>query len=217
MSFTIIAQLIDLLYPYYCVGCGHSGTLLCDDCYCEIDYYYTQVLLDLEPRYIDEYLVSAHLEGVGRKLVHTLKYSGVTEVASYIGELIYQSTEWPDADLVTAVPLHAKRLGERGFNQAALIAQTVASRAGIPYADLLLRTSNTPHQAQLQNKTDRVLNITDYFALKKRDDKQRSLKGLHVILIDDVATTGITLNQCAKVLKSAGCQKVTAITFAHGK
>lgn len=217
MSFTIIAHLLDLLYPYYCVGCGQTGTLLCDGCYCEIDYYYTDVRLDLEESYIDSYLVAAHLEGVGRKLVHTLKYSGVTKAAEYLGKCIYLATEWPDADLITAVPLHKQRLGERGFNQAALIAQKLSSLTGISYSDLLLRTTNTPHQAKLGSKSERVQNITDYFALKKTDDTKQSLNNLHIMLIDDVATTGITLNQCAKVLKDNGCRMVTALTFAHGK
>lgn len=209
--------MLDLVYPRYCISCQKPGTVLCSGCLCTFDFYFLPVRLQLEPNYIDQYLVAARLEGIVRKMVHQLKYAGVKELAKVAGEILYQCTEWPDADCVTSVPLHPVRYGERGYNQAEVMARSFAVSARMPYLELLKRTANTPHQAQQQTREDRAENIEDYFALRSELAAQKTLVGTHIILIDDVCTTGITLNHCAKVLKSAGCSTITALTLAHGK
>ncbi|MBP7875783.1 ComF family protein [Candidatus Woesebacteria bacterium] len=208
---------LDLVYPRFCIGCKKSGVLLCHDCFCEIDFYFMPIRLQLDPIFIDQYLVVARLEGIVRKLVHQLKYNGVKELATVAGELLYLCSEWPDADLVTAVPLHKNRLGERGYNQAALIGQSFADRANLPYVELLKRTVNTPHQAQQETREDRAQNLTNHFALIQSSIIKEKILEKHIIIVDDVCTTGITLNHCAKVLKDSGCKTITALTLAHGR
>ena len=205
---------LDLVYPRYCIGCKKSGSVICQNCLTEIDFYVLPIRIKLDPLYIDEYLVVARLEGIVRKLIHQLKYNGVKEVARVAGKLLYLCCEWPDADFVTSVPLHPHRLGERGYNQAELIARSFSDFAKIPYRELLQRTVDTPHQAQQLSRQDREQNIADYFSLIQEGQQ---LTNKHIILIDDVCTTGITLNQCAKILKNARCSKITAITLAHGR
>lgn len=208
--------LLDLVYPRSCVGCGRGGTLLCAVCLTDIDFYFLPVQLHLDPTFIDQYLVVARLEGVVRKMIHQLKYNQVKELGTIVGKLLYLCSDWPDADMVTAVPLHAHRLAERGFNQAAVIGQSFAQLAGIPYGELLVRTVDTPHQAQQTTRAERERNITEYFSLKNSTEKTQQFSGKHIILVDDVCTTGVTLNQCAKVLKENGCSQLTALTLAHG-
>lgn len=208
--------ILDFVYPRSCVGCQKSGAILCQDCYAQIDFYTMTVRLRLEPRYIDEYQVVARLEHITRTMIHQLKYNGIKELSQVLGDLLYQSSEWPEADLVTAVPLHPNRLGERGFNQAELIARQFSLHAQLPYVETLRRTADTPHQAQQLTRADREQNIIDYFALLNPENTSL-LVDKHILIIDDVCTTGITLNHCAKVLKTAGCSRVTALTFAHGR
>jgi ComF family protein len=217
MLASLATAVLDLVYPAHCCNCDREGSVLCQRCRCEIDYYFLPVKIQLDPLWIDEYLVVAHLEGIIRQVVHQLKYASVTAYANVIGELLFHSCEWPTVDVVTSVPLHPHRLGQRGFNQAELIARTFAQLAGIPYVELLQRTMDTPHQAQQLTRADREHNITDYFSILPGIDAGASLVGKNSILIDDVCTTGITLNHCAKVLKASGCKRVTAITLAHGR
>lgn len=209
--------LLDLVYPRHCIGCERGGAVLCQDCLCEVDFYFLPVRLQLEPLFIDQYLVVARLEGIIRTLIHQLKYNSVKELATVAGKLLYLCSEWPDADLVTAVPLHPRRLGERGYNQAALMGQEFAALADMPYLELLQRTVDTPHQAQQLTREDREQNITDYFTLTPNATHSQPLSEKHIILIDDVCTTGITLNHCAKMLKAGGCKRITALTLAHGR
>lgn len=216
--FRLIGEaVLDLVYPRQCIGCQRGGTLLCSDCLSEVDFNFLPVNVQLEPLFIDEYLVVARLEGIVRKLVHQLKYNHVRELATSAGKLLYLCSEWPDADLVTAVPLHKNRLDERGYNQAALMGRVFAQLANIPFAELLIRIVDTPHQAQQATREDRSANITENFSLVQNPSVTSQLLNKHIILVDDVCTTGITLNQCAKTLKASGCKKITAITLAHGR
>ncbi len=208
---------LDLVYPRCCIGCQRNGTLLCPNCLSEIDFYFMPVRLQLESLFLEDYIVVARMEGIVRTLVHQLKYAGVKELGVVAGELLYLCSEWPDADLVTSVPLHPNRFSERGFNQAALIGQSFAQSSEIPYRELLMRTADTPHQAQQLTRADREHNITDYFAVIADVDNSSTLNDKHIILVDDVCTTGITLNHCAKMLKAGGCSRVTALTLAHGR
>jgi ComF family protein len=114
-------------------------------------------------------------------------------------------------DMVMPVPLHRKRLRQRGFNQALLLAHRMSEQYGIPLVfDNLERVRPTRPQVELSGE-ERVKNVTGAFALrfpKKVEDK-------HILVIDDVFTTGATMNECAGVLKSAGAEQVTACTLAR--
>ena len=217
MFSSLITTVLDAVYPSRCCNCGVPGSVVCADCLSEIDYYFVPIALKLDPLRIDTYCAVAHLEGIVRKMIHQLKYERVVALGEVAGKMLYMSSEWPSADLVTAVPLHPHRLGQRGFNQAELIGASFAHHAHIPYKTILARTVDTPHQAQQLTRADREHNITDYFSILPGIDPGPSLVGKDIILIDDVCTTGITLNHCAKVLKSAGCKKVSALTLAHGR
>jgi ComF family protein len=114
-------------------------------------------------------------------------------------------------DMVMPVPLHRKRLRQRGFNQALLLAHRMSEQYGIPLVfDNLERVRPTRPQVELSGE-ERVKNVTGAFALrfpKKVEDK-------HILVIDDVFTTGATMNECAAVLKRAGSSQVTACTLAR--
>ena len=111
------------------------------------------------------------------------------------------------------MPLHPRRLNWRGFNQAELIAQAVAD---VLYTQnesrILIRTAGTDSQAELKDKKDRIKNIGNIF---KVTDTEK-IKNRNILLVDDICTTGATLNQCAKVLKEAGAKKVIAFVVARG-
>jgi ComF family protein len=156
-------------------------------------------------------------EGTLRGAVHALKYGGRPSVAAPLGGLMRAAGRdlLESADVVVPVPLHSRREWSRGFNQARLLARVL----GPPVADLLVRVRATPPQAELP-AARRHRNVRGAFALNVREigrapSRLASVEGLTLVLVDDVATTGATLEACARVLKQAGATEVRALTAAR--
>ena len=129
-----------------------------------------------------------------------------------LGQLLaeYLYSEQLPVDVIIPVPLHPKRLRDRGYNQATLIAVEISKNRGLPMLeDALLRLRNTTAQAQTVNAAERRNNMRDAFVCP------HSLKGTRILLIDDVCTTGSTLNACASALKTAGVKSVWGLTVAR--
>ncbi|HET6201839.1 MAG TPA: phosphoribosyltransferase family protein [Planctomycetota bacterium] len=122
-----------------------------------------------------------------------------------------------EATLVAAVPLHARKRRERGFNQSEAIARDLATQLGLPFRDLLLRTRDTPPQGS-PTTLSRARNVEGAFALRPRGLRRRlpRLRGAAVLLVDDVMTSGATLSACARVLRRAGARRVYALAAARG-
>lgn len=119
------------------------------------------------------------------------------------------------ADLIVPVPLHRWRLIRRRYNQSAILARALANAAGRPElykSDLLLRTRATPSQGTL-NRKQRSSNVRNAFIVP--EDKHFRLKGAHVVLVDDVYTTGATVNACTKALRAGGAAEVSVLTLAR--
>jgi competence protein ComFC len=113
-------------------------------------------------------------------------------------------------DLIVPVPLHPARRRERGFNQAALIAELLGGHTSIPIQPSLERTQYTTTQTAF-DRAERMENLRNAFRLRKKAD----VRGLRVLLVDDVLTTGSTLSECARILKAAGASSVCAATAAR--
>ena len=118
------------------------------------------------------------------------------------------------ADALVPVPLHPKRLRERGYNQSLLLAQMIAEEWEIPLAPrLLVRTVHTPHQTRL-SKTARMHNVARAFAVPPTS--LEAVRGKRLLLVDDVITTGSTLLECARTLHQAGAKEIYSVTLAAG-
>ena len=150
-------------------------------------------------------------EGALRDLVHLLKYDGMKPLAGPLGDLLSRALPLDDRfDAVVAMPLHWRRRFERGFNQAALLAKTVARRRGIRLLSPVRRIRATRTQTGLTHAQRRD-NVRGAF----RASRGRKLEGLRVLLVDDVMTTGATASACAAALKRAGAKTVTLLTLAR--
>ena len=150
-------------------------------------------------------------EGTLRKLVHLFKYSNVETLSNPLGRMMVSALPRDIRfDLVTAMPLHWTRRWKRGFNQAEALARVAADSLRIPLVSVLKRTRATPQQANLTN-AQRRLNVRGAFEVR---DKAR-IANQHVLLVDDVFTTGATAGACAAVLKRAGAKRVTVLTLAR--
>ena len=208
---------LGLLYPPKCPFCGcildRDSDGLCDRCQRELPWTGEgEVRENIE--FCDLCLSPLWYRGRAVEGVHRYKFRGGQIHAKLFGELMAQCLHdrWEGtADLVTWVPLSKKRLRERGYDQARLLAQRMAERLELPVRPTLEKTRNTTEQSSLTEEAARRANVKGvYRALEGCD-----VEGKHVLLVDDVTTSGATLSECAACLRMAGAASVTAITLAR--
>jgi ComF family protein len=148
-------------------------------------------------------------------VIHELKYRGHRRVATRLASLLHKDpsvlTLLEDCDVLVPVPLHPRRLRERGFNQAALIARELGRRAGRPCAEgVLVRRKDTSPQTGL-TAAERRRNVAGAFAVRHRGQ----VAGHVVTLVDDVLTTGATARTCARTLRDSGAREVRLLSVAR--
>ena len=153
--------------------------------------------------------------GPVREIVHQFKYGGSLYLRHLLGEWLADNLT--DARLQTPfsgivpVPLHPARRRERGFNQARVLAETLARRTGVPVVEALQRIRYTSTQTRL-DRVSRMENLRNAFRMRQ----SVGVSQLHLLLIDDVLTTGSTVDECARVLKDAGAASVRVVAVARG-
>ena len=205
-----VSQHLHLVAEPHCTTCGHPfyGELVenrgCEHCEA------------LVPRF-DRGKTAILLKGAGRALVHTLKYHHGLHVLEDVRAIMRATPGYADfirGKVLVPVPLHPRKLRERGYNQSRWLAQCAAEAAGggTVVADLLVRRIDTVSQTNFDRAT-RQANLKNAFALAPGAVIQRALPYL---IIDDVFTTGSTLNACAAVLRDAGALNLEVVTFGHG-
>ncbi len=150
---------------------------------------------------------------LGRSLVFRLKYSGVTSVVPAMSQMMALAVAEQQIDMVVPVPLHRWRLLRRRFNQSALLGHAIAERIGVQIDNFVLtRRKSTVSQGELGKKA-RYRNVASAFVVPR--EKAANVKGKHVLVVDDVLTTGATVHECARALKRAGAASVGVVTFAR--
>jgi ComF family protein len=232
-----LPALSSLFYPPTCVVCsGNAGRLeyLCASCRsraprivapfcakCSEPFFgaITQTFncANCEHRilHFDCAVAAYRSRGPVRKLVHEFKYGRQRHLRYPLAEWLGETLSDPRLrgrrfDLIVPVPLHPARERERGFNQATLLAELLAAKAALPLRAVLERIRYTTTQTAY-DRAERMENLHDAFRLRKN----RDVRELRVLLIDDVLTTGSTLSECARVLKAAGAISVHAATAAR--
>jgi ComF family protein len=165
--------------------------------------------------HFDSAVAAYRSRGLVRKLVHQFKYGQQRHLRHPLAEWLGETMNDPRLrvqgfDLIVPVPLHPARERERGFNQATLLAELLARQIEVPLRAVLERIRYTTTQTAY-DRAERMENLHDAFRLRKN----MNVRELHVLLIDDVLTTGSTLSECARVLKEAGAISVHAATAAR--
>jgi len=222
--------ILDLIFPPHCVACHREGDYWCCDCRKDVPLIIPPlcdqcgqpvsapgrcVACHEYPTVIDGIRSVAWFDGTLRDAIHAFKYQGLTVLGQHLGELLAQGWERlrPEGDVIVPVPLHGKRLRERGYNQSALLARELGRHAGVPVLEgALNRVRETLPQVDL-DAGQRWNNVREAF----RCDNEDSIRGRAVLLIDDVCTTGATLIACAEALRPHGPASVWALTLARAR
>ncbi|OGI27594.1 MAG: hypothetical protein A2359_04700 [Candidatus Moranbacteria bacterium RIFOXYB1_FULL_43_19] len=154
-------------------------------------------------------------------MIHNFKYRFAGDLSAPLARLETKAIFFHDLPLpraIVPVPLHPRRLRWRGFNQAHLLAENISRNLAppfkIPVLDILERRKYNKPQMELGNYGDRAENVRDLFKIKS-DVSLDDIEGKIIYLVDDIATTGSTLRECAKVLKHAGAKKIFAVVIAR--
>ncbi len=223
----IIKNLLALFYPRLCCACGNplqqNEPCLCLECYLhlpETEYFkeHNNPLRALfEGRVpIQEVasLMSYKKSNKVQKILHNLKYNGQKEIGSFLGDYfgnqLIEEERFKDVDCIIPIPLHPKKERKRGYNQSEWITKGLSESMKIPYfTDVLIRQEYTETQTK-KGRFSRWMNVKDVFAVV---DKGR-IDGKHVMVCDDVLTTGATVEAAVRKLQQAADVKVSVVTLA---
>jgi len=231
--------LLDFLLPTKCIGCKNDGTMLCEKCAKKIQIFNTPICFSCRKRLPLEnfsqnnflchpknrikcvFVAASYGDPVLKEAIQKYKYKNIHELNQFLSSLIVESLEnfarkiSPEEKsswVIVPVPLHPKKEKSRGFNQSFLIAKIVSEHFNITLDIVSLkRIKNTSPQAQIKNKDERLKNMKDAFQV----DPNASLKDKNILLIDDILTTGATLSECAKALKTGDVKKIIAAVIAN--
>jgi len=203
---------LDVLFPRFCLNCQKEGTYLCEDCFSLIDI--------TEKQYFPFCYCAASYENfIVKKLISQFKYEPyVKELAKPLASLIIahllnlnKADSFKNYILIPA-PLHKKKMKQRGFNQSAEIAKELSRNLMIPvFDDVLIKIKQTPSQTELK-KEERTKNVKGAFFCQKPE----IVKERKILLVDDIYTTGSTIEEGRRALKKAGASEVWGVVVAHG-
>lgn len=226
----MFSDLLSLLFPEYCYACdgplARGERYICTDCSIKLPYTDSHVhgATEHNPlqkrfwgkvpvRFAFSYL---HFRPKGRvqRLLHKLKYKGAQELGVHLGQLygsvLSENFYAAHFDLILPVPLHRQKLRKRGYNQADSFARGLAHTMELPWSSkVLVRTMHTQTQTK-KSRFERWQNVEQVFAVQDAE----KVNAKRVLLVDDVMTTGATLEACALVLLKAGATEVSVVTIA---
>jgi ComF family protein len=219
---------LNLLFPQWCVGCGKEGDFICSSCRRSL----SRLMPPICPRCgrpqasgilcpacvgwqaeIDGIRSPFRFDGVIRQAIYQLKYRNLRALAVPLAKLLqdYLTTSPVSGEALVPVPLHQKRLRQRGYNQSRLLAQELGKLINLPLVDdCLIRRRHALPQARTSTVDERRSNVADAFTC--RDHR---LRDKQVLLVDDVSTSGATLDACAAALKGDGATSVWGLVLAR--
>lgn len=231
--------LADLVFPPRCIACGdvltgHGADPFCPACSSRIHFIQSPLCVRCGMPFSAEEgrdhlcgdcmtseadftaaRAAGRYESVLLEVIHRFKYQGRTHVGEVLGQFMaahdYGSFRIPDYTMLVPVPLHRKRLRERGFNQSVILARAVAGHHSLPMDFTVLRRNVYTEPQVMLGKDARGANVRGAFEVTDRE----RVKNEKILLVDDVYTTGSTVRECARVLRSSGAAEVAVLTLAR--
>jgi ComF family protein len=225
-----IADFISLLFPELCQACSANlvagEDLICTDCRYNLPF--TNFHLKPDNLVAQQFWGKIHIEagyamcyftkgGKMQHLMHQFKYRGVKKIGILLGNIagsqLAQSSVFKNVDVIVPVPLHKSRLRKRGYNQAACFAEGISEKLNIPVIENNLVRERATETQTHRSRFSRFENMQEVFTIKNSE----ALKNQHVLLVDDVVTTGSTLEACGTELLKIEGLKLSIATIAYAE
>jgi len=219
-------DILDLIFPPRCLNCNRLGQFVCNDCLgkiikiknqgCPICHKKTEGGRLCRSCRSKNKLTGVIAYGyfhdpILKKIIHQYKYEGISAAGEEIASLLVEVVKANGIrfDVIAYAPVSRRRFNERGYNQAEILAKHLSKYFGKPFFREISKIKHTPTQVGLKRK-DRIHNLEGTIVVKNGE----VLKGKRIIIIDDVLTTGATLNECARALRQAGARQVWGVVLA---
>lgn len=212
----ILDLIAHLLYPWKCVFCESvlKDTDICHECEKKLPYTVGDSAMQKFP-FIDKCVSPLYYNDKVRASVHRYKFGGCSAYSRRYGILMSDCVEnnldCRSIDVISWIPLSKKRLRQRGYDQARLLAEEIAAKTGLPCRQLLQKVKNNSAQSLTRDAKQRRENVAGVYAL----DDGADVSGLRILLVDDVVTTGATMSEAARILRKAGAKSVFGVTLAR--
>lgn len=225
-----VHDIVNLFFPRLCQACGDAlspdDDQVCLSCVFHLPY--THFHRNPDHPMARSLWGRVHCEGVAaflffrkgskvQHLLHRLKYKGQHQVGTFLGQLYGQTlvnqSPFNTAQLIIPVPLHPKRQRERGYNQSEIFANGLGKAMGIPISIQNLQRSNTSETQTRKSRAERWENVKEIFSVTNPE----ALEGKHILLVDDVFTTGATIEACATALLETCNVKISVVTIAYAE
>jgi competence protein ComFC len=202
----MLEAILDSFFPKRCLGCKKEGQYICKDC--------ETFLSEAQP--YSSIMSVWEYEGLMEKLIWKIKYDGMYDIINELVEKAFEkiTLELPENTYITYVPMYKKKERERGFNQAELIAKKIGKMTNREVIPLLTKTKDNRSQVGLDPQ-ERIENVKGAFDLSKPSFDGEKPGFRNILLVDDVYTTGATMNECKKVLQGAGIKNIWGFTLAR--
>ena len=216
----LLNHFLSIFFPFRCHACKNVsdfGKVLCDDCIEKLrkTIHKPQEVKDTVSDF-PIYTMSSY-DDFTSDLVKIIKYKPSKKLAIILGKVCAEQAELKDFinvdDVIIPVPMHEKRLEERGFNQASVLAETYAKKVGCNFSPVIIRSRYTKPQASC-DESERTTNLDKAFTLSP-DIIESAFNGKRLIVVDDVATTGTTLQKSVEPLKALKAKEIIALVVAH--
>lgn len=217
----------DIVFPKKCIICGREGQHLCEDCLSLIPINPFEYCLcekmekrnkcnNCKSKNLDKILSATSFnDKIVKEAIHKLKYGYIEDLSIPLAWLILNHLKIIDCQInnsfvLIPIPMHIKKKRKRGFNQSEEIAKLISETTGIKLSTTLIKIKETKPQMEL-NRKERLENIKNCFTIIDK----KEIENKTILLLDDVYTTGTTMDECAKILKENGTKEVWGITIAR--
>lgn len=212
----IFDYILSLIYPPKCVFCGTviDKSDICEECEKSLPFTKGDSIYQEFP-FVDKCISPLYYKDYVRRAVLRFKFAGCSCYSRRLGGIMSECAEnnldCGSIDMISCIPLSRKRMHDRGYNQAELLAKEISKKVGVEYLPTLKKIRHNTAQSTIKDSKQRAANVIGAYRVVDAE----KVKGKYILLVDDVVTTGSTVSECARVLKKSGAKAVYCVTLAR--
>ncbi len=212
----IFDYILSLIYPPKCVFCGTviDKSDICEECEKTLPFTKGDSIYQKFP-FVDKCISPLYYKDYVRRAVLRFKFAGCSCYSRRLGGIMSECAEnnldCGSIDMVSCIPLSRKRMHDRGYNQAELLAKEISKKVGVEYLPTLKKIRHNTAQSTIKDSKQRAANVIGAYRVIDAEE----VKGKYILLVDDVVTTGSTVSECARILKKSGAKAVYCVTLAR--